>query len=430
MRRIRSVTVAGLAAVVAVVATALAVALPASSAHTNASAAAGSTTVDFYSSLPLSGSSVAQTGPAVNGIKLALKQAGNKAGHYKINYTSLNDATAAAGQWTPEATSANARKAASDPNAVYYMGEFNSGASEVSMPILNLAGIAQDSPANTYVGLTVPLKGVTAAAEPNKYFPSGKRTYTRIVPIDTVQGAADLQALQQAGCKKLAIFDDTQAYGAGLAAVLKATAPMYGMKVVDVMSDANVESNYTSVASKFQSDGAQCVELSATTASVGGTAFVKAVSQALPHAKILGPDGMCTTAWATNVQVLCTVATQDMKAYPGGKKFLASYKKQFHVASPDPYSIYGYESAELGLQTLAKLPAGLSGKKLQSAFVKQLFKTKNVNSVLGTFSINPNGDTTLTSYGLYKLAPTKSGKADVQTWDKTLKPSKVMKTAS
>ncbi len=171
MRRIRSVTAVRLAAVAAVAATALAVALPASSAKTKASAAAGTATVDFYSSLPLSGSTIAQTGPAVNGIKLALKEAGNKAGNYKIKYTSLNDATAAAGQWTPEATSANARKVASDSSAVYYMGEFNSGASEVSMPIINQAGIAQDSPANTYVGLTTSLKGVTAPGEPQQVLP-------------------------------------------------------------------------------------------------------------------------------------------------------------------------------------------------------------------------------------------------------------------
>ncbi len=154
-----------------------------------------------------------------------------------------------------------------------------------------------------------------------------------------------------------------------------------------------------------------------------------AVHSALPKAKILGPDGMCTSAWATTVPVLCTVATQDMKAYPGGKQFLAAYKKQYNVSSPDPYSIYGYASAELGIQTLAKLPAGLSGAKLRSAFVKQLFKTKNLKSVLGTFSINSNGDTTLPSYGLYKLTPTKSGKSDTQVFSKTLKPPKVLKTA-
>jgi branched-chain amino acid transport system substrate-binding protein len=387
--------------------------------------AAGST-VDFYSSLPLSGSTVAQTGPAVNGIKLALKQAGNKAGSYTIKYQSLNDATAAAGQWTAEQTSADARKAASDANAVYYMGEFNSGASEVSMPILNTAGIAQDSPANTYVGLTASLKGVTAPGEPNKYFPTGKRTYTRIVPLDTIQGAADLDALAATGCKKLAIFDDTQAYGAGLAAVLKDTAKMYGMSVVKVASDANVESDYTSVAQSFASAGAQCVELSATTASVGGTAFVTAVHSALPKAQILGPDGMCASAWVTTVPVLCTVATLDMKAYPGGKSFLAAYKKAYGTSNPDPYSIYGYESAELGIQALKSVKAGLSGKALRAAMVKGLFNVKNLNSVLGKFSITSTGDTSLTSYGLYKLTPTSGGKSDNQAFDKTLHPAKYL----
>jgi branched-chain amino acid transport system substrate-binding protein len=128
--------------------------LGATASAKTAKAASSLGAVDFYSSLPLSGSSSAQTGPAVKGMKLALSQADYKAGHYKITYTSLNDSTAAAGQWTAEATQSDARKAASDAKAVYYMGEFNSGASEVSMPILNDAGIAQDSPANTYVGLS------------------------------------------------------------------------------------------------------------------------------------------------------------------------------------------------------------------------------------------------------------------------------------
>jgi branched-chain amino acid transport system substrate-binding protein len=420
MRRISSGMAVRLTALVALVA-ACAVAVPAaSSAKASAASAA---TVDFYSSLPLSGSSTAQTGPLVNGIKLALKQAGNKAGHYKIKYTSLNDATAAAGAWDPNQTAANARKVAEDSKAVYYIGEFNSGASEVSAPILNEAGIAQDSPANTYVGLTASLKGVTSAGEPKKYFPTGKRTYTRIVPIDTIQGAADLEALKATGCTKLAVFDDTQAYGAGLAAVLKAEAKMYGMKVVYLSADANVESNYASVASKIASAGAQCVELSATTSTTGGNAFATAVHSALPKATVLGPDGMCSSAWVSNFQMLCTVATLDMKAYPGGKSFLKAYKKAYKVSNPDPYSIYGYASAELGLHVLGKLKAGLSGKALKAAFVKELFATKNLKSVLGTYSIGKTGDTTLTSYGLYKL---KNGKL---TFYKTLKPTKYLKVS-
>jgi len=33
--------------------------------------------------------------------------------------------------------------------------------------------------------------------------------------------------------------------------------------------------------------------------------------------------------------------------------------------------------------------------------VKELFATKNRKSVLGTYSIDANGDTSLTDYGLY-----------------------------
>ncbi len=85
----------------------------------------------------MQGASSAQTIPLVNGIKLALSQAGGKAGQWTVNYQVLDDSTAAAGKWDPGQTAANARKVASDPKAVYYMGEFNSGASEVSIPILN-----------------------------------------------------------------------------------------------------------------------------------------------------------------------------------------------------------------------------------------------------------------------------------------------------
>jgi branched-chain amino acid transport system substrate-binding protein len=425
MRRINRAGTVRMAVAAAVVVAAAVGGVASSSAKT-ARAAAGSSTVDWYSSLPLSGSTIAQTGPTVKGIKLALQQAGYKAGNYKINYTSLNDATAAAGAWTAEATGAAAKKAAADPKAVYYIGEFNSGASEVSMPILNEAGIAQDSPANTYVGLTAKLPGVTAAGEPQKYFPTGKRTYTRIVPADNVQGASDLLAFKQLGCKRLAVFDDTQAYGAGLANVLKATAKMYGITVLPIQSDAQVQPNYTSVAQKFASEGAQCVELSATTATVGGTAFVSAIHAALPKATILGPDGMCASAWATTVPVLCTVATLDMKKYPGGAAFLKAYKKAYGTSNPDPYSIYGYASAQLGLAALKTVKAGLSGKALRAAMVKAVFHTKGLKTVLGTMSIDPAGDTTITSYGLYKLTPTKNGKSDNQVFDKVLAPAKYL----
>ena len=67
---------------------------------------------------------------------------------------SLDDATPAAGKWEAGKASSNARKVAQDANTIGLLGEFNSGASAISIPILNRGGILQVSPSNTRVGLT------------------------------------------------------------------------------------------------------------------------------------------------------------------------------------------------------------------------------------------------------------------------------------
>ena len=141
----------------------------------------------IYSSVPLQGASRTQTTAVVNGAKLALEQAGSKAGPHTIKYESLDDSTAQAGSWTPEAESANARKAAQDDSTAVYIGTFNSGAAAISIPILNEAGVPMISPANTYEGLTAGPEGAEPG-EPDKYYPTGTRNYTRIVPKDDVQG--------------------------------------------------------------------------------------------------------------------------------------------------------------------------------------------------------------------------------------------------
>ncbi|MGO9750453.1 MAG: branched-chain amino acid ABC transporter substrate-binding protein [Solirubrobacteraceae bacterium] len=418
------------ATVFAVAGAALAIAAcGSSSSSSSSSGASGGKTIDIYSSLPLQGSSSAQTIPAVNGIKLALSLNHGKAGAFTVNYQSLDDSTAAAGSWDPTQTAANARKVATDPKAVYYIGEFNSGASEVSIPILNQAGIPQVSPANTYVGLTTSSPGVSAPGEPQKYYPTGKRTYLRIVPIDTIQGAADLEALKSAGCTRVAVANDKEAYGSGLATVLVKTAPDYGITIVSNTGIDPKAPNYRSYASTIKSQGANCFEFAGITAN-GGVQITKDVNAALPNATILGPDGMCTSSWTNaadggvpasiDPKLLCTVATLNLSAYPGGKTFLAAYKKAYGVSDPDPYAIYGYEAMSLGLGTIAGL--GANGDN-RADVLAALFATKARHSVLGTYGFNANGDTTLTSYGLYKV-----GSNGDPVYFQTLTPTKTLKT--
>ena len=52
------------------------------------------------------------------------------------------------------AAALNVRRAAQDESAIAYIGDFNSGASAISIPILNEVPLPQISPSNTAIGLT------------------------------------------------------------------------------------------------------------------------------------------------------------------------------------------------------------------------------------------------------------------------------------
>jgi branched-chain amino acid transport system substrate-binding protein len=314
------------------------------------------TTVDVYSSLPFHGPSNTQTHALVDGIRLALEQAGGKAGRYTVHYTSLDDSTAAAGTWAPRQTAANARKVAIDPKAVYYMGELNSGGSEISIPILNQAGIAMVSPANTYVGLTTRLPG-SRRGEPAKYYPTGRRNYLRIVPIDSIQAAADLIAMKQAGCTKVALAHDDEVDGAGLARVLELEKRLYGVTIVSDTAVNSTAPSFRYYARTIRAARADCFFFSGI-ASRGAVRITEDVNAALPKAKVFGSDGVCTASYTAQSKggvpadidplMECTVATQNLSASPGGRAFQAAYKARYGPAPPDPDAIYGYEAMKLG----------------------------------------------------------------------------------
>src|SRR5215218_1504003 len=221
-----------------------------------ASSSGGTLTV--YSSLPLQGSSRPQSEDVIRGEKLALKQRGGKAGKWTIKYESLDDATASAGKWDAGQTKANARKVAQDDNAIAYLGEFNSGASANSIPTLNEAGILQVSPSNTALGLTKGGEGAEPG-EPDKYYPTGKRTYGRVVPIDTIQGAALATYMKDEGVKSVYILNDKEVYGQGVAANTKAAAEKAGIQVAGEDSWDGQASNYRALGSKIKSSGADAI---------------------------------------------------------------------------------------------------------------------------------------------------------------------------
>jgi branched-chain amino acid transport system substrate-binding protein len=370
---------------------------------------AGARTVSVYSSLPLQGAQRLQTTAMVDGIKLALEQAGGKAGNLKVSYTSLDDSTAQAGNWTPEATQANARRVAQDDQAIAYVGEFNSGASAISIPILNEIPIAQISPSNTAVGLTSDEPGADEG-EPEKYYPSGERHYLRIVPKDTIQGAALATLMNEDGCGNAYILNDKEVYGAGLARNIESAAQEVGLEVLANEGIDPKAPNFRSQAATIKAEGAECFVFAGVTPN-GAVQLYKDVAAALPNAKLYGPDGVSNPEFfdasegglpaEVAAKVKVTVATLSPEEYPpDGQEFFERFKEVYDVSAVDPYAIYGYEAMRLVLDTCEQLGSDCTDKQ---AMIDALFETKGRESVLGTYDIDENGDTTITDYGVYTV---------------------------
>ena len=364
----------------------------------------------IYSSLPLQGTSKGQSEAVIDGMRLALKQVDSKVGKFNIKYVSLDDSTAQNPGTADEAqTAQNARKAVQDESTIFYLGEFNSGGTKVSLPILNKAGIPQISPSNTYVGLTTDKPG-SEPGEPDKYYPGGTRTYARVVPADDIQGAALVTIMVEDGCKSLHIFNDKSTYGAGLARNIELAAKDQGLTVeANDGTDKNAP-NYRSLAASVNAD---CFVGSGVTGENYVQVF-KDVAAANPDVKLYGPDGVAEAAFTDPAEggipadvgdrTKITVATLGLEEFKKrnnaeAEKFFKDFEAEYGDTTPDPYAIYGYETMALALSTLEAVGAKANDR---AAVAEQLVtQTKDRESALGVYSIDENGDTTLTDYGLY-----------------------------
>jgi branched-chain amino acid transport system substrate-binding protein len=363
--------------------------------------------VTVYSSLPLQGVARPQSMAVVQGARLALEEAGGRAGAHAVRYISLDDSTRIAETWTPEATFRNARRAASDRSTIGYIGEFNSGATAISLPILNQAGVPQISPSNTAVGLTRSGPGADRG-EPDKYYPAGSSTYFRVIPNDRVQGGALAAAMRGRGCRRVAILHDGEVYGAGLGVLVRRAARRLGMRVVHMSRTIGPRRALRrGIARRVKRSRARCVVYAGITAN-GAVDLFRRLARVLPRARFFGGDGIAESGFAdppeggvpgrVGRRVLLTVATVAPHALPAaGQAMLQRYSERYGKPFPDPYAAQGYEAMRLLLDAVAAV-----GPR-RRAVVRWLRGVRDRQSVLGTYSFDRFGDTTLRDYGLYRI---------------------------
>jgi branched-chain amino acid transport system substrate-binding protein len=356
--------------------------------------AADSPIIKIVSSLPRTGSANAQSTTLVNGIRMAIDEAGGKVGDFTIAYEDWDDASPERGQWDPAVEAANAQKAVQDPDIMAYIGTYNSGAAKIAMPILNKVSLLMVSPANTYPGLTKP--GTGEANEPQVYRPSGKINFFRVVPADDIQGEVAAEWAKELGVKKVFVLHDRELYGKGVADVFKRACVKLGIQVVGYEGIDTKAANYRSLVTKIKSTDADMVYFGGTTQTNAGQ-IAKDLVAGGAKVKFMVPDGcreqaLIESAGKENLDdhTYVTFGGVPPSQLQGrGKEFYENYKKKYN-AEPEAYAVYGYEAARVVLEGIKR-----AGKKDRAAITDAITNLRDFDGVLGKWSFDQNGDTSL-----------------------------------
>ena len=358
--------------------------------------------IRIYTSWPMQGAMIPEGTAMKKAVDLAVEHYGGVVAGYRIEVVNLDDASPVTGSWDGTIEAENAHKAVADPDAMVYIGTYNSGAAKVSMPITNKAGLVQITPANTYPGLT---KKGFGPGEPEIYRPTGKVNYFRTHPADDLQGAAGAAWAKCLGFKRVYVLDDRQLYGKGIADVFDQEAKRLGLKIVGHDGVESTAIDFRALLTKVKAARPDLV-YGGFVIDSGGVQVIQQMKALgmFDTMKFMGPDGLFNpglveqaTPAAVNENVYLTFPGLPPDQLPTdvGKKFYSDYVKKYKE-EPIGWSLYAYQSAMVVLDAIKR-----AGVKDRAKILEAVRNMENFPGITGTFSFDSNGDTTRTDMAGY-----------------------------
>jgi branched-chain amino acid transport system substrate-binding protein len=365
-------------------------------------------TVKFAIELPQQGSEKAASDPIINGIKLAVKQAGGAAGGYKIDIPqgSIYD-DALNGAHDPQTGANNMSQIVADADTVAVIGPLNSSVAVAQIPISNEGGLLQCSPANTNPDLT---KGAPAAqlrTKPNNYI--------RVVTTDDVQGPAAAQYIYDV-LKKTSVYviDDTETFGKGVADAFDAEFVKRGGKVVKHDAAPKTTQDYVSIMTAAKALNPESIYFGGVTATGGARILLAAQQAGLGDVPYVGPDGINDGSGETKDSFLNLAAAAAKNSFstlagigdfPGKAQFDTDYKAEYGIDATG-YAGMGFACAQVVIDALGRAgatsPADMTALR-EAVRVAGTATDATYKTVIGDITFNADGDTSQKIVSIYSV---------------------------
>jgi branched-chain amino acid transport system substrate-binding protein len=341
----------------------------------------------------------------VQALKLVLDQRDWRAGEYGVGVQACDETTPRSDESDPAKCRRNARSLAGNRSVIAVAGPWSSTCAVAMLPILNRAPagpLVAISASTTYLGLTRSGRAV-GRTEPERFFPTGRRSFVRVVPADDVQGAAGALFAKGAGARSVFVLNDDEPYGYGVAEAFRMAAARAGLRVAGTARWDPTARDYRALAERIAGKGAEAVYLGGYV-SGNGTRLIVDLRRTLgEEVLIIGPDGFATPdliverAGSHAEGFAWTIPVVPNDALPAAGRELADDFEERFASRPCCFAVHAAQTASMLLDAIKDSGGRRArvGRNLLGASVE--------DGYLGDFRIDRRGDTTLATIGVYRI---------------------------
>ncbi|HWM12068.1 MAG TPA: hypothetical protein VNO82_22090 [Solirubrobacteraceae bacterium] len=276
-----------------------------------------------YASVPEPGRGLGRD--MVDASKLAIAQSGGRAGDFGINFVAVDEGSLGTPD-RPLVPAEAAERAIRDTQVIAVVGALRSDAAMTSLPLFNAAGILLVSPGAGYPGFTDPV----APGEPDRWLPSGRQTFARVIATDVAQAEA---LLATAGGGRVAIESEAGRVAEELVDALRVAA---GDRLVGDVARADA-----------------VIYAGSDVRSAAGVA--ESLAEEAPRARLVFPDELTRGGLPRRLaglrRAVFVSSAPEPASTPELRAFEAEFEEEFERA-PDAYAVLAWRATRRVLEAI------------------------------------------------------------------------------